>query len=70
MFAWDSRKAIANYEKHGVPFEEAATVFGDSNGLDGEDFGHSQQERRFKRIGRSITGSDTVRGLYDKENGR
>ncbi|MGH7255556.1 MAG: BrnT family toxin [Nitrospirales bacterium] len=52
MFAWDIRKAIANYEKHGVPFGEAATVFGDTNGLEGEDFTHSRQERRFKRIGR------------------
>jgi uncharacterized DUF497 family protein len=28
VFAWDIPKAIANFEKHGVPFEEAATVFG------------------------------------------
>ena len=56
MFAWDIRKAISNYEKHGVPFEEAATVFGDSSGLDGEDFVHSHRDHRFKRIGRSITG--------------
>ena len=27
MFAWDIRKAIQNFEKHGVPFEEAATAF-------------------------------------------
>jgi uncharacterized DUF497 family protein len=56
VFAWDIRKAIANYERHGVPFEEAATVFGDPIGLDGEDLAHSQDERRFKRIGQSITG--------------
>jgi predicted DNA binding CopG/RHH family protein len=24
MFSWDIRKAITNFEKHGVPFEEAA----------------------------------------------
>jgi len=28
MFSWDIRKAISNFEKHGVPFEEAATVSG------------------------------------------
>ena len=28
-FEWDSRKAAANYRKHNVPFQEAATVFGD-----------------------------------------
>ncbi len=56
MFEWDVPKAIANFEKHGVPFEEAATVFADPNGLDGEDLAHSQHERRFKRIGQSIGG--------------
>jgi len=29
MFSWDTQKAISNYEKHGVPFEEAATLFSD-----------------------------------------
>ena len=56
MFTWDIPKAIANFEKHGVPFEEAATVFGDPDGLHWEDLAHSQHEMRFKRLGRSITG--------------
>ncbi|OGW68468.1 MAG: hypothetical protein A3A88_11165 [Nitrospirae bacterium RIFCSPLOWO2_01_FULL_62_17] len=56
MFAWDIRKAIQNFEKHGVPFEEAATAFGDPSGLDWEDLTHSQHERRFKRLGLSVTG--------------
>jgi len=34
VFTWDANKAILNFEKHGVPFEEAATVFGDPDGLD------------------------------------
>jgi uncharacterized DUF497 family protein len=55
VFSWDIRKAIANFEKHGVPFEEAATVFGDSSGLDWEDLAHSHQEPRFKRLGRAVT---------------
>lgn len=54
MFIWDLAKAIANFEKHGVPFEEAATVFGDSNALDWEDVSHSQEEQRFKRLGLSV----------------
>jgi len=29
-FEWDARKTRANLVKHGVSFEEAATVFGDS----------------------------------------
>jgi uncharacterized DUF497 family protein len=55
-FTWDIHKAIANFEKHGVPFEEAATIFGDANGLDGDDAEHSTHERRRQRIGRSLTG--------------
>ncbi|WHZ17094.1 MAG: hypothetical protein OJF52_003946 [Nitrospira sp.] len=44
VFDWHIAKAIANFEKHGVPFEEAATVFGDANALDWQDLNHSQQE--------------------------
>ena len=28
-FSWDERKATVNAKKHGVTFEEAATVFAD-----------------------------------------
>jgi hypothetical protein len=56
VFAWDIPKAIANFEKHGVSFEEAATVLGDSNGLDGDDAEHSTHEPRQQRIGQSMTG--------------
>jgi uncharacterized protein len=28
-FSWDERKAASNLEKHGVSFDEAATVFAD-----------------------------------------
>ncbi|MBI3662607.1 MAG: BrnT family toxin [Acidobacteria bacterium] len=56
MFSWDARKALRNYEKHGVPFEEAATVFGDADALDWEDLDHAQPERRWKRLGFSVQG--------------
>jgi uncharacterized DUF497 family protein len=56
MFSWDVGKAQLNYEKHGVPFEEAATVFADPDGLDWEDPEHSREERRYKRLGRSVVG--------------
>jgi hypothetical protein len=55
VFTWDPKKAIINFHKHGVPFEEAATLFADPEGLEWDDPAHSQRERRFKRIGRSIT---------------
>ena len=51
MFSWDPRKALKNFEKHGVPFEEAATVFGDPEGLDWEVFRHGHRERRWNRLG-------------------
>lgn len=56
MFSWDAQKAIGNYEKHRVSFEEATTVFGDPEGLDWEDPDHSHAEDRRKRLGRSIEG--------------
>jgi uncharacterized DUF497 family protein len=37
VFTWDIAKAIANLEKHGMPFEEATTIFGDPDALDGDD---------------------------------
>lgn len=30
LFVWDSEKAVKNWHKHGVHFEEAATVFADA----------------------------------------
>jgi uncharacterized DUF497 family protein len=56
MFTWDAQKAILNYGKHRIPFEEATTIFGDPEALDWADPKHSQDERRFKRLGISIEG--------------
>ena len=56
MFTWDANKAIVNVEKHGVSFEEAATIFGDPDGLEWEDTGHSGLEARRKRLGESAGG--------------
>ena len=56
MFEWDTRKASVNANKHGVTFEEAATVFDDPQGLDGPDLPHSEGEQRFRRLGRAATG--------------
>lgn len=54
MFSWDTQKVLINFEKHGISFEEAATVFADPDGLDWEDLSHSIQETRYKRLGVSI----------------
>ena len=52
-FAWDPVKAEANRKKHGVPFEEAASVFRDFNGLRMFDPDHSGDEDRFLLLGLS-----------------
>lgn len=56
VFEWDIRKAIANYEKHKISFEEAVTAFSDAKGLDGDDVEHSHHEHRRQRIAKSIVG--------------
>ena len=56
MFSWDAAKAARNCAKHGVTFEEAATIFADFNALDWEDSSHSLGEPRSKRLGVSIDG--------------
>jgi uncharacterized protein len=50
---WDSTKATANLGKHGVSFEEAATVFADPLAITIPDTDHSIGEHRFLTIGYS-----------------
>jgi uncharacterized DUF497 family protein len=50
-FEWDSRKAASNRSKHGVSFEEAATVFGDPLGRIVADPRHSADEERLVLLG-------------------
>jgi uncharacterized DUF497 family protein len=73
VFEWDTRKAAVNRAKHGVSFEEAATVFGDPDALDGPDLRHSEKESRFLRLGRGASSrllvvAYTVRRQDDGEN--
>jgi uncharacterized DUF497 family protein len=53
-------KAAANHAKHGISFEEAATVFADPEALDGVDIRHSDHEARRLRLGTATTGSVLV----------
>ena len=47
-FEWNAAKAQANVDKHGIAFEEAATVFGDPLSITISDHGHSHVgEERF-----------------------
>ena len=45
IFVWDDEKQKINIKKHGITFEEAATVFDDANALVRDDPDHSQEER-------------------------
>ncbi len=55
-FEWDREKTSANIRKHGVAFDEAATVFYDSLAVTFSDPDHSAVERRFLSIGYSSGG--------------
>ena len=70
MFEWDAGKAAANVHKHGVSFEEAATVFADPDALDGPDLKHSEAEERSLRLGRSLTGRVPVVAVHVEGVGR
>ncbi|HEY7553804.1 MAG TPA: BrnT family toxin [Candidatus Binatia bacterium] len=52
-FEWDPKKAAKNFHKHGVSFNEAATVFGDPLGTTVPDPDHSLAEDRYITVGRS-----------------
>jgi uncharacterized protein len=56
FFEWDPKKARSNIARHGVTFEEAATVFGDRLSLTILDPIHSSSEHRFVTIGLSANG--------------
>jgi uncharacterized protein len=53
-FEWDRRKAVSNLSKHGVSFEEALSVFGDSLARIFDDEDHSADEQREIIIGHSV----------------
>jgi uncharacterized protein len=50
-FEWDPKKAQTNKRKHGVNFEEAATVFLDSLAMTIYDPDHSGDEHRWVTLG-------------------
>ena len=52
-FEWGAPKAALNKKKHGVTFEEAATVFGDFLAAIFDDEAHSDEEPRKIIIGQS-----------------
>lgn len=75
LFEWDVKKAEANLKKHGVSFEEAATVFDDPDALELPDGKHSTPaEIRSFRLGKSamertllVVFTERGRKSHDKE---
>lgn len=55
-FEWNHKKALLNIRKHGIAFEEASTIFGDSLSLTIPDTFHSIGEDRFITLGTSVKG--------------
>ncbi len=55
IFEWDPRKARQNFEKHGVSFEEATSVFFDTLSVTTEDPLHSEYEDRAVIVGLSMS---------------
>ena len=55
-FEWDETKAVANLRKHGVPFEEAASVFSDPLAYTFGDPDHSVGEQWLLTFGFSQSG--------------
>lgn len=67
-FEWDTAKANMNLHKHGVSFEEAASVFGDPLALTFPDPDHSVGEKRWLSFG--VSNQDRLVAVVHAERGR
>jgi uncharacterized DUF497 family protein len=67
-FEWDSAKARSNLKKHGVSFEEGATIFGDPLSATIRSPDHSKGESRFVTVGQSARGRVLVVAHTDDED--
>ena len=52
LFEWDSDKAKRNKIKHGIGFKLASRVFEDEDRIERRDDEHSQDEERWRVIGK------------------
>jgi hypothetical protein len=69
-FTWDPAKYDGNVRKHGITFEEAATVWLDPLAIERPDVKHSLPEDRWLRIGNSLRGSLLVVWSTERETRR
>lgn len=65
-FEWNPDKATLNLEKHGISFQEAATVFNDPLSVTSPDPDHSIGENRYVIIGISRFGELLVVAHTDR----
>ncbi len=68
-FEWDDKKNVANFEKHGVWFEEAKTIWADRHADEVFDPDHSETEDRFIRIGVSSSQKTLLVVFCEREDG-
>jgi uncharacterized DUF497 family protein len=67
QFEWDRQKARTNLQKHGVSFDEAATVFNDPTAFIFDDLDHSTDEQREIIIGHSAIGHILVISFTERD---
>jgi uncharacterized DUF497 family protein len=67
QFEWDPDKAQKNFAKHGVSFDEAATVFGDPLAVTIDDPDQSHDEQRFLTTGLSKSRRSIIVAHTDRE---
>ena len=68
-FDWEKSKAALNKKKHGVSFEEAATVSYDEDALEFYDPDHSPEEDRFFMLGLSFRARILIVSHCTRESG-
>lgn len=66
---WDPAKADSNLRKHGVSFEEAATVLEDRLSITLDDPDHSATEARLLLLGRSAAGRQLIVAITEYDEG-
>lgn len=67
-FEWNPDKTAINLNKHGISFQEAATVFNDLLSVTFPDSDHSIGENRYVIIGMSSSGQLLVVSHTDRED--
>ena len=63
-FEWDEKKAKSNRKKHGIGFDEAATVFLDPLSMTIPDHNHSAEEQSSDILISAVPKKDVFRSLF------